>query len=66
MSTYFQNTNDWISQAEAARIRGISRQAISKLLKTGRIKKMEIAGKQLVFKEDVVNFKAKVPGRPAK
>jgi excisionase family DNA binding protein len=64
LSTNFLNSNDWISQAEAARIRGVSRQAVAKLIKNGRLKITRIAGRVLVSKLDVENFKPKPAGRP--
>jgi excisionase family DNA binding protein len=58
------NTSDWISQAEAARIRKVTRQAISKLVKNGRLRHMEVAGHVLVNRSDVENFQPLDPGRP--
>jgi excisionase family DNA binding protein len=63
LSTDFK-IEQWISQAEAARLRGVSRQAISKLVKAERIRSLEIGGHQLVFKEDVMQFLPRVAGRP--
>ncbi|MFP5204525.1 MAG: helix-turn-helix domain-containing protein [Acidobacteriota bacterium] len=65
MSTIFQDGNDWVSQAEAARIRGVSRQAISRLIKKGRLQTIRIAGKALLKRADVDAFKPEPPGRPA-
>jgi len=48
--------NDLISQAEAARIRGVSRQAISSLVQRGKISGYEIAGRVLVSRKEVENF----------
>lgn len=64
MST--NNAEDWISQAEAARIRGVSRQAINKLVSAGRIRILAIAGRTLVHRTDVANYKGKPTGRPKK
>lgn len=58
------NPDEWVSQAEAAQIRGVSRQAIHELVKKGRFRTYEIAGKILVWKEDVVMYEAKLGGRP--
>jgi len=57
---------DWISQAEAARIRGVSRQAISRLVQKGRLRTLSIGGHVLVSREDVKRFKPLDPGRPTK
>lgn len=54
----------WISQAEAARLRGVSRQAIAKLAKAKRIRALEIGGHQLVHREDVLRFEPNRAGRP--
>jgi excisionase family DNA binding protein len=60
------NADDWISQAEAARIRGVSRQAISRLIQKGRFKTLEIGGRVLVKKSEVDAFEPEQPGRPRK
>lgn len=60
------NIEDWITQAEAARIRKVSRQAINKLVKAGRIRTVNFGRVVLVHKEDVKNFEAKSSGRPKK
>ena len=58
------NIKDWITQAEAARLRNVSRQAINKLVKSNRIRSVDIGGAILVSKDDVQNFQAKSSGRP--
>lgn len=55
---------DWISQAEAARLRDVSRQAISKLVQAGRVRSLVVAGRTLVNRSDVLTFKPGSPGRP--
>jgi hypothetical protein len=52
----------WISQSEAARARGISRQAISDLVKRGRLTTLVIAGKTLLMRSEVEKFKPRRPG----
>ena len=59
-------SGDWISQAEAARIRGVSRQAIARLVKKGRLRVLRVAGKVLLRRSDVKNFEREEPGRPRK
>lgn len=68
MSTNLSNkiSPEWITQAEAARIRGVSRQAINKLIKKGRIKSMQIATVTFVDKNEIKNFLAHTSGRPKK
>lgn len=55
---------EWVSQAEAARLRGVSRQAMAKLVRLGRMRTLEIGGYVLVHRDDVINFEPRPPGRP--
>jgi excisionase family DNA binding protein len=63
---YVRTSEDWVSQADAARIRGVSRQAIGRLLKKGRFRVLKIGGKVLLKRSDVESFKPEQPGRPPK
>ena len=66
MSTNFSNKldpTDWISQTEAARIRGTTRQAISKLVRKGRLRTVTFGGRKFVNLNDVENFEPKEAGR---
>lgn len=69
LSTYLSESTpaseDWISQAEAARIRGVSRQAISRLIKKGRFRIWKIGGKVLLKRSEVKAYKPEQAGRPA-
>jgi excisionase family DNA binding protein len=57
----------WISQAEAARIRGVSQQAIDNLVKRNRFKTLKLDGKTLLNLTDVRNYQPQPPGpRPDK
>jgi excisionase family DNA binding protein len=58
------NLSDWISQAEAARLRSVSRQAIAKLVKSGRLKSVTIGGHTFVSRTEIVNFEPQQAGRP--
>lgn len=58
------NPADWISQAEAARLRGVTRQAIAKLVRNGRLRTMEVGGRVLVSRADVLAFEPHPAGRP--
>jgi len=60
------NIQGWISQAEAARIRGVSRQLIGRLIKKGRLRVLRIAGKVLLNRREVENYKPQRTGRPRK
>ena len=68
MSTYSQKDmgplSDWISQAEAARLRGCTRQAVAKLVRNGRLRTIEVAGYTLVSREEIMKFRAHPSGRP--
>ena len=56
----------WVSQSEAARIRGVTPQAIENLMKKGRFRTLSIGGKVLLDRREVENYKAKQTGRPRK
>lgn len=68
MSTNFSGDSselsDWISQSEAAGLRGVSRQAIFKLIRAGRLRTLEIGGHVLVSRSEIVEFQAEAAGRP--
>lgn len=70
MSTHLSEGNpataDWISQAEAARIRGVSRQAIARLIKKGRFRVFRIGGKVLLRRSEVKAYEPEQSGRPRK
>lgn len=57
---------DWISQAEAARRKGVSRQAINKLVKAGRLKTLAIAGSVFVSSEEISQYTPAPTGRKKK
>jgi len=57
--------DDLITQAQAARVRGVTSEAIAKLIKRGRLKVYEVAGNKLVSRRDVENFEKLPAGRPA-
>jgi excisionase family DNA binding protein len=60
------SVEDLISLAEAARLRGVSRQAIDDLVKRGKIQTVEIAGRRLVNRQDVEGYEQEIGGRPRK
>jgi hypothetical protein len=59
-------TKGWVSQSEAARIRNVTPQAIGRLIRKGRFHTLEIAGKVLLDRREVANYKPKPTGRPRK
>jgi len=66
-STKKNSLEDYISQAEAARIRGVSSQAIADLIKRGRLTTVKVAGRTLVLRSEVEAFVAQPKlGRPPK
>jgi len=58
------NPDKWISQSEAAEIRGVSRQAIHELVQKERFRTLEVGGRKLVHREDVIRYKPSKGGRP--
>jgi excisionase family DNA binding protein len=48
--------SDLISQAQAAELRGVSRAAIADLIKRGRLKTVEVGGRQFVYRSEVESF----------
>ena len=56
------NRDEWISKPEAARLRGVSRQAIWDLVHRGRITSTRFAGRIYVDRAEVMNFKRRPRG----
>ncbi|MBW3542751.1 MAG: helix-turn-helix domain-containing protein [Planctomycetes bacterium] len=46
-------------------MRGVSRQAISKLVRKGRLRSIFIGGRRLVNRNDVLSFQPRPAGRPS-
>jgi hypothetical protein len=66
-STNSESLEDFISQADAARIRGVSNQAIADLIRRGRLTPVKVAGRILVLRSEVEAFVAQPKlGRPPK
>jgi excisionase family DNA binding protein len=66
MSTNLYKPEDWVSQAEAARIRGVTRQAIGRLIKKGRLQVWLVGGRSLVRRGEVETYSPKIAGRRPK
>jgi len=66
LSTNFVDISDLISQAEAARLRGITRQAVARLVQKGRLKIWTIGGRVMVSRAEIREFTPNNPGRPVK
>lgn len=58
--------NDLITQADAARIRDVSREAIADLITRGRLSTIEVAGQKFVKRSEIENFITRKAGRPPK
>jgi len=56
------NLNDLVSQATAARLRGVDRAAIADLIKRGRLKSVVIDGVPHVYRSEVLKFERRKPG----
>jgi len=56
------DAGQWISQAQAAKLRGVTRQAISLLVRKGRFQTLSIGGKTLLRRAEVEEFQPKPPG----
>ncbi|MCP9496903.1 MAG: helix-turn-helix domain-containing protein [Pyrinomonadaceae bacterium MAG19_C2-C3] len=54
--------DDLITQAEAARLRGVTRSAIQGLVQRGRLRSVEKFGRQLVYRSEVTAFEKDKPG----
>ena len=58
------NPEDLIRQATAAKMRGVSPQAISRLIARGSLRTVVIDGLVFVYREEVENFTPSKGGRP--
>jgi excisionase family DNA binding protein len=56
--------DDLITQAEAARIRGVSREAIYGLVARGKLIVVEIGGQKFLKKSEVESYEPETGGRP--
>ena len=69
-STHFSKEDliagEWISPAEAARLRGVTRQAILRLIRKKRFRVLKIADKVFLNRREVKAYKIKPSGRPRK
>jgi hypothetical protein len=59
------SSNDFITQAEAARLRGVSRAAISDLIKRGKLKVHKKFGLPFLSRREVLNYRPETGGRPS-
>jgi excisionase family DNA binding protein len=57
--------DDIISQSEAARLRGVSREAIRNLIDRGRLRGVTVGGRLCVYRSEVLSFEPDKGGRPS-
>jgi excisionase family DNA binding protein len=57
-----EDVGDLITIAEAARLRDVSRSAISELVRRGRLRSVEMFGRVLVYRSEVESFQKQKPG----
>ena len=57
---------DLITPAEAARLRGVTRSAITDLVKRGRLQSVEVGGRPFLSRAEVERFTPEITGRPPK
>ena len=55
---------DLISQAEASRLRKVTRAAIQDLVRRGRIRSVNVGGRSLVYRSEIETYEKGEPGRP--
>jgi DNA-binding XRE family transcriptional regulator len=62
-----EDSKKYLSQAEAARRRGVSKQAIAALIQRGRLTPVEVAGRIVVLRSEIEGFVARPKfGNPPK
>jgi hypothetical protein len=61
-----EDSKKYISQAQAARHRGVSDQAIANLIRRGRLTTVKVAGRTLVLRSEIESFVVRPMGRPPK
>jgi excisionase family DNA binding protein len=54
--------NELITQSEAGRLRGVSREAIADLIRRGRLRSVKFCGRLLVYRREVEELKRLKPG----
>src|ERR1041385_4427286 len=57
-----EQTSNLMSQAEAAQFRGVSRAAIRDLIRRGRLNSVSLGGREMVYRDEVMNFEQGKPG----
>ena len=60
------NLSELISQTQAAKLRGVTREAIADLIRRGKLVPIEVAGRKLLRRSDVESYAPESGGRPKK
>jgi excisionase family DNA binding protein len=58
------NLEKFVTPAEAARIRGVSRPRITAMVKSGKLKPIPLGGGYLLLRSEVESYKPQKAGRP--
>jgi hypothetical protein len=58
--------SELVSQAQAAKMRGVSTQSISELMKRGRLTVIEVGGRKFLLRKEIEGFEPLPVGRPRK
>lgn len=56
--------DELLTVSQAAKVRGVTRQAINHLVREGKLPSVEIAGKRFLRRSDVEDFEPDRGGRP--
>jgi excisionase family DNA binding protein len=54
--------NELLTQSEAGRLRGVSREAIADLIRRGRLRSVKFCGRALVYRRDIEELQRLKPG----
>jgi hypothetical protein len=56
----------WVTQTQAAELRGLSLKAVNALVLRGRVRSKEVYGKKLVHRDDIMSYEPKTRNRWSK
>ena len=57
-----QAMEDFVTVSEAAKLRGVTRAAIHALVKRGRLRSVDMFGRVLLYRNEVLSFEKDKPG----
>jgi len=61
-----KSLDEFLTVAEAAKVRGVSRAAIHELIQRGRLRSETLLGRIVVYKNEIKEFEKDKPGPKAK